>query len=142
VLLRSTGRAAETLGKMVKVRLLILRRCSVSGPRLDGGSNVASSHLGREGQLADGGYNGNSSTRAREVLGSSAVAFGGTAKTWPHADRPRVMRGWMGSGHRFWVSGFFWAVSLSSSLNGTRVDVVAVGVVTRLAPEWTSGRSP
>ena len=108
MLLRSTGRAAETLGKMVKAKLLILRRCSVSGPRLDEGSNVASSYLGKEGQLADGGYNENSSTRAREVLGSSAVAFGGAAKTCPHADRPRVMRGWMGSGRRFWISGFFW----------------------------------
>ena len=45
------------------------------------------------------------------------------------------MRGWMGSGHRFWMSVFFWAVSLSSSLNWMRVDVVAVEAVTRLALE-------
>ena len=80
---------------------------AVSGPRFDEGSNVASGHVGRGYQLSDGGHNENSSTRAREVLGSSAVAFGGAAKTWPHGDRPRVMRGWMGSGHRFWMSGFF-----------------------------------
>ena len=94
MLLRSTGRAAETLGKMVKARLLIPRPCSVSEPRLDGGSNVASGHVGRGYQLADGGHNENSSTRAREVLGSSAVTFCRAAKTWLHADRFGVMRGW------------------------------------------------
>jgi len=57
----------ETLGRMIKVRLLILCRGSASGSRLDEDSNVASSHLGSEGQLADGEYNGNSSTRAREM---------------------------------------------------------------------------
>jgi len=122
VLLRSTGRAAETLGKMVKARLLILHRCSVSGPRLDEGSNVSSGHVGRECQLSDGGHNENSSTRAREVLGSSVIAFGGATKTWPHADRPRVMKGWMGSGHRLWMSGFFLGCFLSAR-EGVWVDV-------------------